>query len=570
MTHIDLVQKIICLAHRTNRVRVAFAPVHSVSVLSAPGDLRVIGVPQHDDDGWYLDIAAGSRRTGYVPLVLTAEQDGASITMDVLTRIFADKECFFCLTTTTNFHWGYAPNRMQMLDAMAEPQWDDVIMGDPLRFHGHDYTSSRSMAEGGHRYHLPMTWLMDGATAEAGAAEIARWHLAHGDDVGVLPPSYFFHNPVNYNTTNTQDETTAVLQHTRERVEAAFAAHGWHFRPTVFGVDQWVGSVGTRWLAAGRVLGFRGIWGTAFDHETCDGSMYSEGCPWDAYRTRPDNFRYPDTDAASLWGLPWTTRELVNAFLEYPNSSTRYSTDPDDIKGCGIMDAQSDYWDRLLDGMLTNLATCDFQCFVLHNEDHDAHRVWSQEYLAGFFSRLPAAVVPATLEEVIQWLDLRFADGAHPRQLLELSDPLTCHDAVVASLHANPWIKEYTPPTHWQSVEGHNPSVLCYYDATCRWFAVQGECIPRQYIDYTAAHTFTETGNSPKARLPRLCDWQEVWQHVEGRSVLRVTFTDDCAFTRLPLIWWENLEIPAELATAHCRILLFDVILGTNLMEVVW
>ena len=131
MTHIDLVQKIICLAHRTNRVRVAFAPVHSVSVLSAPGDLRVIGVPQHDDDGWYLDIAAGSRRTGYVPLVLTAEQDGASITMDVPTRIFADKECFFCLTTTTNFHWGFAPDRMQVADAMAEIERNAGTQFDP-------------------------------------------------------------------------------------------------------------------------------------------------------------------------------------------------------------------------------------------------------------------------------------------------------------------------------------------------------------------------------------------------------------------------------------------------------
>lgn len=562
-----LLQKIICLENRTNLVRVAFPSVTGVDVVSTPEDLRMRGGPRHTENGWFLEIAAGPRRTGYRPLVLAAEQDGVRVTMTVPTRIFADKECFFCLTTTTNFHWGFAPDRMQEADAMEKAEWDGVIMGDPLVFHGHDYAASRFMAEGGHRYGLPMTWLMDGMTAEVGAAEIARWHQEYGDDVAVLPASYFFKNPVNYNTTKTQAETTAVLRHTRERVEAAFAGQGWHLRPTVCGMDQWVGAVGTQWMAAGRALGFRGIWGTAFDHETCDGSMYSEGCPWDAYRTRPDNFRYPDTAAGSLWGLPWTTRDLVNAFLEYPNSSTRYSTDPDDIKGCGIMDAQTDYWDRLLAGMLDNLATCDFQCFLLHNEDHDAHRVRSQTYLAGFFSRLPAAVVPATLEEVTQWLDLRFGNGAHPRQLLELPDPLTCHDAVEASMRANPWVQAYAPPAHWKSVDGHNPSVLCYYDATCRWFAVLGERLPRQYIDYMATDTFTETGTSPKACLPRLSDWRETRQCASGQTVLRVSFTADCAFPSLPLIWWDRPEIPAALATEHCRILLCDVMPGENVLE---
>jgi len=209
---IALLQKIICLADRTNRVRLAFPPVTSLTILSIPEDLSVSGVPQRAADGWYLDIVAGPRRTSYRPLVLVAEQDGVRVTMNVPTRIFADKECFFCLTTTTNFHWGFAPDRMQVLDAMANPEWDGVIMGDPLSFHGHDYASSRYMAEGGHRYHLPMTWLMDGSTAEVGAAEIARWHQTYGDDVGVLPSSYFFKNPVNYNTTKTQAETTAVLQ----------------------------------------------------------------------------------------------------------------------------------------------------------------------------------------------------------------------------------------------------------------------------------------------------------------------------------------------------------------------
>ena len=152
--------------------------------------------------------------------------------------------------------------------------------------------------------------------------------------------------------------------------------------------------------------------------------------------------------------------------------------------------------------------------------------------------------------------------------MLELSDPLTCHDAVAASLRANPWIKEYAPPAHWKTVDGHNPAVLCYYDATCRWFAVQGERIPRQYIDYTAANTFTETGTSPKAHLPRISDWRETRRTVDGKTVFRVTFTADCAFSRLPLIWWGKSEIPAALATAHCRVLLADVLPGENRIEV--
>lgn len=556
-TTLDLLQKIILLEHESRAIRLCGPIAEHVAVIHCPEDLEPEGAPYLTDQGWQLTLRANSRRTDYLALGVEITWDGETRVQAIPTRIFARKENFLCLVTTSNFHWGYNPSKVKEIEQTGAPRLHHVY-GDPLMCHGHAFASSVYMAEGGHQYGAPMTWLIDADVAEAGAELLAGWHQTYGDDVGVLPSSYFHHNPVNYNVEFTVEDTARMLQHHREAIKQAMARQGWLMHPQILGVDQWVGGIGSHFLQAAKELGFGAIWGICFDHETCDSSMYHEGAPWDAYRLRADNFRYPTTGQDALWAFPWTTRDLTNSFLEYPGASVYYSTDPDDIRVAGIMEHQDDYWTRVHTDLVNNTQN-DFTCFVLHNEDHDAHRETSQRYISQYLSRLPEGVVPATLTEVREWLELRYPQGQHPIQLLELADPLTCHDAVATARHRG------NPPAHWGQVDGHNPGVLCYYGADARWMAREGERTPIQYIDYAAPGSFAETGTSPKKPIPLLTDWQETRTLTqEGEDVLTVSFTADRTFDRLPLIWWDHPELSGDAQTARTVICYVDVVSGHN------
>ena len=565
---ITLQQKIVCLENRRQWIPLAGPEAEELMVLTWPADIVPIGRPVRKDQGWLVEVEAHDRRLAYAPVRVRASQHGQRVECDIPSRIFADKELFLCFATTSNFHWGHDPSMVGELEAAGSKEgWPDAY-GDPLRFHGHAYPSSRYFAEGVHAQGFPMTWMIDGDVARAGATEITRFHQQHGDDVALLPSSYFFGNPVNYNTEKTLDETIAVLDATRTAVQRAFAAQGWPLQASILGVDSWVGAAGTHWIQAAAKAGMRGVFGICFDHETCDTSTYHEGAPWECYRMQSGNFRYPSDNPADLWAFPWTLRDMCNSFLHYPQASVWFSTDPDDIKGCQIMENQPDYWNLLVDNHLKSLAHSDFGCLVIHNEDHDAHRVWSQNYIRNFLEKLPRdTVVPATFHEVQLWLDLRYADGSHPKLLIEADDPLRCHDAVHAFLSTNQWSKErWNPGSDWKTKDGRNPTVVCAYDLEARWFAVEGEPVPRQYIAYTKPVAFAETGTSPKERIPVLSDWQEAIA-ADGNS-LTVTFRANIAFLRLPLLWWNRPELQAERKTRTASIVVGDIHAGENRITV--
>jgi hypothetical protein len=553
---IDLLQKLILVEKEAHTIRLCSGIADSLKVIVCPEDIELLGAPVRQEQGWFLSLRAGERRTAYRSLKVEIQIGEHVYSQDLPTRVFGEKEHFLCMVTTSNFHWGYDPGKVQVIERTGEPRLHHVY-GDPVMCHGHALESSVYMAEGCHTYHVPVTWLIDADVAQAGASRLAGWHMEYGDDVGVLPSSYFHHNPVNYNVDRTIQETARILEHHREAIKQAMSRQGWLMHPQILGVDQWVGGIGSSFLQAAKELGFGAFWGICFDHETCDSSMYHEGAPWDAYRLSRDNFRYPTADGDALWAFAWTSRDLVNSFLEYPGASVYYSTDPDDIKVAGIMDNQKDYWTRIHEGFVRN-AHNDFTCFVIHNEDHDAHREASQHYIGHYLAHLPDGVVASTLEEVRQWLELRYPHGKHPSQLLELADPLTCHDAVADTRHKG------KPPAHWKQANGHNPGVLCYYGAESRWMAIDGARVPAQYIDYTAPSGFAETGTSPKKPVPLLTDWQESWETMPEGDVLTVSFTADRDFTGLPLIWWDRPELAGDAGTERATIRYVDVVEGKN------
>lgn len=553
---LDLLQKLILVEHETQTILLCGCAADKLAIIECPADIELMEAPVRDETGWRATFRAKDRRTSYAQLTVKLEAAGETRIQNIPTRIFGKKEHFLCMVTTSNFHWGYDPGKVQEIERTGSPRLHRVY-GDPVMCHGHDFPSSVYMAEGCHTFGAPVTWLIDADVAQAGACEISRWHLEYGDDVGVLPSSYFHHNPVNYNVDATVEDTARMLSHHREAIKQAMAGQGWLMQPKVLGVDQWVGGIGSHFLQAAEELGFGAFWGICFDHETCDSSMYHEGAPWDAYRLDKSNFRYPAAEGDGLWAFAWTSRDLVNSFLEYPGASVYYSTDPDDIKGAGIMEHQTDYWTRLHRGLLDNRHN-DFTCMVIHNEDHDAHRRSSQDYIAYYLEHLPPEVVPATLEEVRQWLELRYPSGSHPAQLLELDDPLTCHEQVAAIRHKG------SPPAHWQQSGGRNPSILCYYGPDARWMAREGQRVPEQYIDYGAPGGFEETGTSPKKPVPVLTEWQEELLADCHGQVLKVSFVSDRDFAGLPVIWWNRSELEGDACTAHTVIRFADVVCGFN------
>lgn len=556
---IQLPQKLIFLAGETRSVKLRCDARH-LAVTECPPSINLVNAPACTPDGWVLEFCAGKRQaetyeTLRLRILTTTGEFHAAIPCRVLTR----NEVFFCVVTTCNTHWGYDPSRMYLCDVNPFKDWSKCS-GDPLLFHGHSYPSSRFMAEAAHAYNLPMTWLIDHTVAKHHGSELVSFHNQFGDDVGVLPSSYFFHNAVNYNLDRSIEETTAVMEGTISGIQSGLSGGSWVPEIRVGGIDQWVGGLGSKWLEAARACGLRGLWGTAFDHVTCDTSIYHEGLPWDVYRMSRENFRYPSTKASDPWGFPWTTRDLVNSFYEYPGSSVHYSTDPDDIRHCGIMDNQHDYWDNLLAGLLNNSKHNNASCFVLHNEDHDAHRAWSQRYLLQFFSRLPSSIVRATLDEVTQWLDLCYAEGEHPRQALELEDPLRCHDAVRSARAP----QGFVPHAKWKIKNGVNPNVIAFYDNNSRWMASEGSYIPEQLIDYKDRNEFQETGVSPKIKLPVITKWKETATNDVATPEVTVEFESDRAMCHFPLILWNGTAPKGALRLKDASIIWVDIQEGKN------
>ncbi len=560
-------QKLITICNRRQKVVLAQAGMTDVRIISCPVDLQPIGQPTVEGNTWIIEIEAGDRRITFSPIVVEGTIEGKLHTQEIPTRIFGEKECFVCVTTTTNFHVGGA---VQKYHKTTYSKWG----GDPLTHHGHNFPVSWNMAVKAHDYGYPVTFIIDGDVAESGGDLLVKSHFEFGDDIAVMTSSYWTSNPVNFNTSRPPEDACEILKITRANVQEAFFRRGLSIAPLVAGTDQMVGSFGSNWSQAAQKNDFRGQWGACFDHETCDTSVYHEGMPWDAYRTNPLNFRYPKSGDHTLWVYPWTVFDICNSFLEYPNAAAYYNSESMQW----LYPHQKDYAYRNLLGRMQSMGSCDFACFVFHDEDHD---IWHPTLLAAMDAFLAQAegireqFLPATLEEVTQWLDLRYPDGNHPANLVEMPDPLTNHEewARVRNYRFDAWGPAFPPtncwtqphPEHWQSVNGHNPTMLVFYDETSRWATREGEYVPRQYIDYTKTEGFEETGTTPKERLPVLANWQE---EADGDGHLQISFTADCDFKRLPLVWWDRPTISGERSTARTQVRFVDITAGENKIKV--
>ena len=336
---------------------------------------------------------------------------------EVPVAIFREREFFVCLTISSNYHVGMDPEAY-----VIGVQKD----GQVPEGHGFEKACRRLVEPYVHALGLPVTWLIDGTVAFVGQQRLRRWHREYYDDVGVIPPSYIHYNAVNYNQTMSEEALAAYLGAEIARVEAQL---GWQI--DVIGIDQFIGSVDNRFVAAAENLGLHGIWGMGFDHFACDTSMYHRGIPWDCFKLNASNVRIPARYPTGLWGFQWTQRDVINT-MKTPtgaSGSVIFSTDVDDIRSTGIMQAQPDYYNRLLADYVQSFQMQpdnDFGVFLMHQEDHDTGFEENNAYWGRFLREISEPVTFATIHEIAAWLNLKYRLDQHPSQCLFAHNTLTC------------------------------------------------------------------------------------------------------------------------------------------------
>ncbi|MFH0794497.1 MAG: hypothetical protein V2A74_10755 [bacterium] len=444
--------------------------------------------------------------------------------------VFRPVEFFVTLLISSNFHIGFDPLSYLFGDS---PEARD------LDLRGHAYPKTRQLERLYHTRGIPITWLIDGPVAETAAEDLRRWHVEMGDDLAALPSSLFNHNCLNFNTDRTEAETRDLLLTTLEEVEAPF-----DFFTTIAGADQWVGSVGTNFTRAAYSLGLAGLWGVGFDHLTCDTSMFHRGCPWDVYKPDRENFRIPAAHSSRLWMFQWTTRDIINTVhtpSRGPGGAVMFSTDPDDIRVCGIMAHQHDYWTRLLREYKNNLRAGekesplgpnDHFVFTLHQEDHDCHFPEDADALRRFLDDIKDEVTFATLEEVAAWLNLKYEAGDHPSQFLAVEDVLQCRSKLN-------FFAGVEPPHDWPEDDKTYPPHIAFYDTKGMGFIQKPERLPRRFFHFASRHRTEETGSYPECPLPQVQVISEKWDRMGRGWRYQLRLKVERGFAGLPWAIWE-------------------------------
>lgn len=402
--------------------------------------------------------------------------------------VFREKEFFLCMVISSNFHYGYDPSQYQDADITKE------ICAVGTGFE----KAEKELLPIYRRHGVMVTWLIDPITAFFEKEKVIRWHENFGDDYGVMPTSNFFWNAVNYNLDRSQEETDCLMEQTKRYTEYSFP-----FYTQIAGVDQWMGSIGSHFVKSCEEAGIKGLWGMGYDHGFCDNSMYHRGCPWDVYKMDRENYRKPDKDGI-VWGFQWTVRDILNT-VHTPGAtsgSAIFSTDVDDIAFHNIMQTEPHYYARMLREYQKNMDRNDFFVFLVHQEDHDTHHMDGNRYYDAFLEEvLPdEEITPATMQEIVQWLELKYPKHMHPQQYIEMED--TLDDPAHVRFDSDEFMYALMPkPKDW----GIYPPVVAYYDSNIQVFyerkANGWSAVPYRLYDYREKQEFEERGEW------RAADW---------------------------------------------------------------
>lgn len=595
-------QTIVAIAGKESRVRLVNASTVKIDIKECPSCVEALHMFADGND-LVLTLLGKIYHPEAENMIFTVDDAEQSCEINIPVRTFTDMEFFVVFCLQGNYHHGWDPANLAYsydVDKPNEPfskEYPGKVGPDEFgSSYQYLYDNSDAMQYGVqftplerilHEKNFPITWAIDNLVAGKMAGMIASWHLKYGDTYAALPTSYFYTNPVNYNLKIGHSEAQKVLQETLDGVLDEFKQVGYPLYTNVACIDPWIGSIGTNFVKAALDLGLKGLCGMGWDHDQHGTSMYHRGAPWDAYKPSKNQFRIParENERFELFLFQTSTCDLVNSVHLSPQGSRFFSTNARGLRTAGIMaQDKPQYLMELFYNYFKSMKYNDYFVFIITQNDYDSIIEEDNQYLKKFIDGIvdenPPGIVLATLDEVAQWLAIKYPDNEVPSQLLEIEDPLisSIRVQVLEKLEEN--VRQVYDPI--DEVEFNRvliehfpkknlPTHLCFFNRSMLFIGYQPHRLPVQMWDYRRREEWgiAEDGQFPLAILPKISSIDETMQ--DGYKVRLIS---NKFFSDLPWIVWNppfniNTSTTKSIAiqTEHAIVFFMNVQAGENRID---
>ena len=279
-------------------------------------------------------------------------------------------------------------------------------------------------AEVAHANGIPVTWLVNAKSAEAGAALFTEYHEKYGDEVGLMLSA-------NQEEAEIWGGESAYMRMfldkkklykwAKQELEDIQKALPWAYI-----VIAGTGYRSNDIIKVFEKLGMKAVWGHCWEQTYTDG-ISDRGAPWGFYYVNPDAYKIPNTAPGGLVAIEWTARDLNLSFRT--GRPEVFSTDPNDVQRARIVEYRDiDYWKGFFDEYARNTAYNAVVPLMVHQEAHEME-------CTGAVCANNEETIQSTAEMLDELFKYARASGA---------EIVPASQAVQAYAHAN----AETPPTY--------------------------------------------------------------------------------------------------------------------------
>jgi len=231
-----------------------------------------------------------------------------------------------------------------------------------------------------------------------------------------------------------------------------------------------------------------------------------------------------------------------------------------------------------------NMKYNDYSVFIISQDDHTAVDEVYNQYLKAFVDGIvdenPPGISMATLDEVAQWLAIKYPDNEVPSQLFELEDPLIPATRAHVIEKIEEKIRQVYDPiddAEFKQVlvehfpENRLPTHVCFFDRSMLFIGYQPHRLPVQMWDYRRREEWgiAEDGQFPLATLPKITIIDETMQGGYHMHLISSRF-----FSGLPWIVWNppfvidpSTSKSIAIQTEHAAVFFMNVQAGENRLD---
>lgn len=233
--------------------------------------------------------------------------------------------------------------------------------------HGMPMEGIRRTAEVAHANGIPVTWLVNAKSAEAGAALFTEYHEKYGDEVGMMLSA-------NQEEAERWGGESAYMRMFLDK-KKLYKWAGQELEdiqkalPWANVVIAGTGYRSNDMIRVFEKLGMKAVWGHCWEQTYTDG-ISDRGAPWGFYYVNPDAYKIPNTAPGGLVAIEWTARDLNLSFRT--GRPEVFSTDPNDVQRARIVEYRDiDYWKGFVDEYARNTAYNAVVPLMVHQEAHE-------------------------------------------------------------------------------------------------------------------------------------------------------------------------------------------------------